>query len=164
MPLLKTFLDKPCKACGVMFNRKQMPNGRLEDAAIFQRRKYCSLSCANSRQEVTHSALLWRARKHRKEACEACGFTKRLHVHHCDQNPANNDPSNLQTLCQHCHDFWHTTAKRLGRPVASRMPFLGLQPEALPALTDLKPLGTDKFPNAPQQHSECLPQSLEAEA
>ena len=30
--------------------------------------------------------------------------------------------------------------------------------------TDLKPLATGRFPNAPQQHSECLPQSLEAEA
>lgn len=155
MPLLKIFSDKPCKVCGAMFNRKQMPNGRLEDAVIFQRRECCSLSCANTRQEVTHGALLWRARKHRKDACEACGFTKRLHVHHCDQNPANNDPSNLQTLCQHCHDFWHTTAKRLGRPAALRMPSLGLQSELKDAPTDLKSLETDKSPSVLQQHGDC---------
>lgn len=155
MPLLRTFSDKSCVACGAMFNRRPMPNGRLEDAGIFERRKCCSLSCANSRQEVTHSAMLWRARKFRKDACEACGFTKRLHVHHCDQNPANNDPNNLQTLCQHCHDFWHTTAKRLGRQVASRMPCLGLQTESSPESTDLKPSETAKFQPAPPQLGEC---------
>lgn len=65
-----------------------------------------------------------RARKHRKSACEACGYTKRLTVHHCDQDQTNNDPSNLQTLCSHCHDFWHATAKRLGKTVAGKMPCL----------------------------------------
>jgi len=154
MPLLKIFLDKQCDACGTMFNRRRMPSGRMEDAAIFQRRKYCSLSCANSRKEVTLSALLWRARKHRKDACESCGFTKRLHVHHCDQNPANNDPSNLQTLCSHCHDFWHTTAKRLGHQVAGRMPFLGLHQESQLALTALKPSATAKSHSAQQQPSD----------
>ena len=157
MPLLKIFSDKPCQVCGTLFNRRQMPNGRLEDAATFQRRKFCCLSCANSRQEVTHGALLWRARKHRKNACEACGYTKRLHVHHCDQNQTNNDPSNLQTLCQHCHDFWHTTAKRLGRQVAGRMPYLVSPTESQLGWTDLKPLVTDKSHCVQQKHSEfCL--------
>ncbi len=114
---------KPCERCGTLFDRK-MINGRLEDAGVFRRRKYCSLTCANSRHAVGWQTYHWRARKHRKEACEACGRTVALHVHHCDGNPQNNDPANLQTLCTHCHNFWHATLSRLGRPIAGRMPAL----------------------------------------
>ena len=57
-------------------------------------------------------------------ACEACGWAKSLHVHHCDGDPQNNDPANLQTLCTHCHNFWHAMLARLGRPIAGRMPAL----------------------------------------
>lgn len=123
----KTLPDKMCKVCGVMFNRRRMPSGRLEGAAEFQRRSACSLSCANTRNEIKQKSYLWRSRKFKRSACEACGETRRLHVHHCDQNQRNNDPSNLQTLCQYCHDFWHATAKRVGCSVAGRMPNLGLK-------------------------------------
>lgn len=114
---------KVCATCGATFGRTRF-NGRLEVATAFTRRRHCSLSCANSRPHVKTGTLLWRARKHRKDACEACGYTRRLAIHHCDQDQSNNDPSNLQTLCSHCHDFWHATAKRLGRQVAGRMPSL----------------------------------------
>lgn len=30
-----------------------------------------------------------------------------LHVHHIDENPQNNEPKNLITLCQKCHIFYH---------------------------------------------------------
>lgn len=104
-------------------------SGRLEDYGAFSRRRHCSLSCANSRPEVKTGTLLYRARQHRKSYCEACGYTRFLHAHHVDQNQANNDPKNIQTLCKHCHNFWHTTAKRLGLEVAGRMVFLGFPME-----------------------------------
>lgn len=79
------------------------------------RRKYCSTSCANLRGEdpaawkVSHRE----SRKHRKEACEACGGTKQLHAHHVDGIETNNVAVNIQTLCVWCHIFIHTTAVRL---------------------------------------------------
>lgn len=44
--------------------------------------------------------------------CQTCGMTQqehqqehqqRLHVHHIDDNPENNDPENMTTLCIGCH-------------------------------------------------------------
>lgn len=120
----KVFPDKTCETCGTAFNRRRMPSGRLQDAKLYQAQRHCSLACGNTKKTLKPQSYLWRARKFRKSACEACGYTKRLAVHHCDQNQTNNDPSNLQTLCSHCHDYWHTTAKRLGKAVAGRMPCL----------------------------------------
>jgi hypothetical protein len=99
-------------------------NGRLEDLSAFKRRKFCSLSCANTRSDLTKHGYSWRARKHLKEKCEACGYQRALQAHHVDQDIRNNQPENIQTLCKHCHDFWHTTAKRLGKIKAGRMPSL----------------------------------------
>lgn len=51
-----------------------------------------------------------------KPKCEACGTDKRkLHVHHKDENPLNNEPSNLQTLCVSCHRLAHSP-NYLGTP------------------------------------------------
>lgn len=44
-----------------------------------------------------------------KQYCEQCGTESKLQVHHIDKNVANNDPSNLRTLCVSCHmkHHWH---------------------------------------------------------
>lgn len=43
--------------------------------------------------------------------CERCGFRQPLNEplprHHKDRNRANNDPSNLEVLCQSCHSKEH---------------------------------------------------------
>jgi 5-methylcytosine-specific restriction endonuclease McrA len=114
--------EKYCAHCSAMMQRKEF-NGRLEDYRVFLRRKYCSLRCANSRKHPKNwTTYHWRAQKHKKKACESCGYTKSLHAHHIDQNVQNNAAENIQTLCKHCHDFWHTAQKRMGLPVAGRMP------------------------------------------
>lgn len=113
--------DKFCECCGKVMQRKRY-SGRLEDLSAFTRRRFCSLSCANTRVDLTKHGYSWRARKHLKKKCEACGYAKALQAHHIDQDRSNNVPQNIQTLCKHCHDFWHTTAKRTGRTVAGRMP------------------------------------------
>lgn len=112
---------KFCECCGTELQRKRF-NGRLEDLSVFQRRRFCSLSCANTRTDLTKHGYSWRARKHLKKKCEACGYTRALQAHHIDQDKANNEPENIQTLCKHCHDFWHTMAKRTGKTVAGKMP------------------------------------------
>lgn len=116
----------PCKACGAPLARKRM-RGRLEDRTTFRRRVYCSRACMATgmqKEQVGRSALLWRARRLRVSGCEACGEKRKLHVHHCDGDQANNDPSNLQTLRQYCHDFWHALLKRRGLPIRGRVPVL----------------------------------------
>ena len=42
--------------------------------------------------------------QHKKKACQNCGGTKNLMVHHKDGNRKNNKPSNLKTLCWSCHE------------------------------------------------------------
>lgn len=110
---------KHCETCETSMSRKRF-NGRLEDRGVFLRRRFCSQSCANTRAEVTKDALHWRARQHRKPACEKCGTTSDLHVHHEDRNPANNEPANLQTLCSSCHLKLHWREDRPKRMDAAR--------------------------------------------
>lgn len=122
---------KFCLHCGVELLRQKFGN-RLEDRGSFLRRKYCSLTCANSKKGIlTKHGYSWRARKHLKKACEACGHTKSLQAHHINQNIRNNKPINIQTLCRHCHNFWHALQKRLGWTIAGKMPFLGVGKKGL---------------------------------
>lgn len=112
---------KPCAVCGTPMSRKRSGE-RLEDLSVFTKRRFCSLSCANTRTVLTAHGYSWRARKHLKPSCEACGSARSLEAHHVDQEKSNNQPENIQTLCSPCHDFWHAMAKRVGRAVAGKMP------------------------------------------
>lgn len=120
---MKEAAARQCECCGALLLRKRF-GVRLEDLTAFEKRRYCSLSCANTRTDLTKHGYSWRARKHLKTACEGCGTGRLLQAHHVDQKKENNSPENIQTLCRHCHNFWHATAKRLGKTVAGRMPSL----------------------------------------
>lgn len=39
--------------------------------------------------------------------CQICGTSNDLQIHHIDQNPANNDLSNLASICYRCHKNIH---------------------------------------------------------
>ena len=41
--------------------------------------------------------------KYVAEKCTICGTTKKLQVHHKDEDRSNNNPDNLITLCNSCH-------------------------------------------------------------
>lgn len=104
MPHQKMDPEKNCKVCGVKLERKRFANGRLEDRGVFLRRHHCSQECANTKAMVQVETHRWRARKSRASECAQCQTTEgRLDVHHIDRNPANNDPTNLVTLCASCH-------------------------------------------------------------
>ena len=84
-----------------------------------------NLKCANSKKHPTHwETHHWRARRHRKKFCEACGITESLHAHHVDGDFKNDDPENVHTLCIWCHNFLHATAERLGWEQPGKMPSL----------------------------------------
>lgn len=53
-----------------------------------------------------------------KDACNRCGTTENLCVHHRDDNHLNNAPDNLEVLCMSCHSSHHKSewwSKRAGR-------------------------------------------------
>jgi hypothetical protein len=117
---------KYCQHCGMQYTRKFFKK-RLEDRDVFLRRKYCSLACANSKKgAITRDGYSKRAIKHLKRHCEACGHNRSLCAHHIDQDIENNKEENIQTLCMHCHNFWHTTAKRCGANIAGKMNVLDI--------------------------------------
>ena len=116
--------EKRCMICGSRFQRTRNESGRLEDYQTFMERRFCSLSCANSRSKggLSRNAFQARARKHLKMACECCGTSERLHAHHVNEDWTDNRPENVQTLCVFCHQFWHATHRRLGVAPTTRMP------------------------------------------
>jgi hypothetical protein len=113
---------KRCKWCGRQMHRKRYGQSQtLESMNVWKRRRFCSLSCANSRKDVGRQGWLWRARQHRGPECEGCGRDGRLHVHHVDGDMTNLRAENLQTLCVSCHKFLHDTGQRLGLMVPGRL-------------------------------------------
>ncbi len=114
----KTDPVRHCPVCGTQLERKRYGKN-LEDRTRFLSRKTCGQSCGNTKVEVTKDALHWRARKHRASECNECASPNDLHVHHIDRNPANNDPSNLQTLCASCHLTRHWAEDRETRVAAA---------------------------------------------
>lgn len=98
---------RTCEHCGRSFERKRY-GGRLEDCSRFLRRKYCSLSCANSKTEgLSNDGWRHRARRLRGKSCENCGSTNLLAAHHIDMDITNNSPANIETLCASCHAKHH---------------------------------------------------------
>lgn len=39
--------------------------------------------------------------------CEECSTENDIHMHHIDNNPTNNEDTNLQLLCRLCHESKH---------------------------------------------------------
>ena len=106
-------MTQTCRHCGKELVRKRFPSG-LEDATRFALRKFCNRRCMAASMEGTIKIL--NAKNSRRQSakrvrptCEACGTSKRkMHVHHRDENPLNNSPSNLRTLCVSCHSRSHS--------------------------------------------------------
>ena len=116
--------EKYCERCGKRYYRTLRPSGKHETHTAFAGRKYCSLSCANSKPVVKRQMKMHRARKHLQKQCEACGQKDRLHAHHVNGDHDNWSAENIQTLCTYCHGFWHWMLERRGLPIAHRMPAL----------------------------------------
>lgn len=102
--------NKLCEKCGQPF----VWTGRRKTKA-FDRARFCSRSCANSRQDYWDKNISnYRtvAFKHNKKECVICGFDKIVEVHHIDENNKNNSPENLIPLCPNHHRMYHSKHKQ----------------------------------------------------
>lgn len=111
MGMQKPDPERSCQWCGEALTRERFSTGRLEDRGRFLKRMFCDTVCQAAAQvdpvTTNKQTMLSRSAKHRKAACERCGATERLHVHHRDRDRTNNDPTNLETLCVLCHNRHH---------------------------------------------------------
>lgn len=97
---------KVCKCCGKDF----IFEGRIKTKA-YERKLYCSRSCANNRQEWwDKNATNYRtiAFQDWKKECAICGFDKIVAVHHIDEDHSNNNRENLIPLCPNHHEMVHS--------------------------------------------------------
>jgi hypothetical protein len=114
---------KHCRKCGALLTRK-MFGDTLEDLGAFKRRHFCGRACMAEWMEGQTKVPNKRngrrqGKKQRKEACEECGTIEGMIIaHHRDENPLNNEPSNVVTLCQSCHmkGHWREWKKTTRRP------------------------------------------------
>lgn len=110
-PRIKATPTLQCKQCGEMMERHRFSSGRLQDLALFMKRKFCSKKCKD--QSLVKETLSsnhkgrWRSRAQKKECCEQCSSQNNLQVHHKDKDLMNNCSDNLQTLCASCHNTLH---------------------------------------------------------
>jgi len=113
--------EKICEGCGKTF---KVSNSRIN-------RKFCSLECRTLKtidaKQRRARMRTWRAAHSSKSLkgpqlkkvilahtgelkCYVCGYDEYdfcLDTHHIDNNPNNNDPSNLICLCAICHRKLH---------------------------------------------------------
>lgn len=59
---------KTCARCGQVLTRKRFDSGRLEDRTAFEKRKYCSLNCANTRKSSTKATRAAEVERHTVKA------------------------------------------------------------------------------------------------
>ena len=104
---------KYCKFCGKEIVRKRFGT-RLESVKSYMSRTYCDRMCmrkaylkmddaAQSKRNGRQTAQRINELILQKNKCEVCGSKNNLDVHHKDENPSNNNPSNLLVVCRSCH-------------------------------------------------------------
>ncbi len=80
-----------------------------------KKRIYCSRACINKdyktkwKKDFKDIKKIMKIRNMIKH-CDRCGFSEYpeiLSIHHKDNNPKNNDITNLEILCPNCHSIRH---------------------------------------------------------
>lgn len=110
---------KTCCDCGKLFEYKspkaiRCPTCRLEYQRRAARKAYSSDGSKIGYSQKGANNNHWRGgaqsgyyRQFLKDACERCGCTTDLLIHHRDRNRYNNSLENLETLCKRCHQIEH---------------------------------------------------------
>ena len=102
-------IEKQCPVCDTLFiTGKGSPREKMT----------CSYSCSNTYFRSGINNPNWKEDSYRstcfhfhKKECVVCGENKVVEVHHLDENPKNNSPSNLIPLCPTHHQYWHSRYK-----------------------------------------------------
>lgn len=141
MPTKPTPL-KYCMSCGEKLERKELPRKKrtsrktgavtyvknVESLLHFSRRKYCSQACMSDGFSGTRrgdplntrTSRMWARQDGLTDSCADCGKQGKLDVHHIDENPTNNAPANLATLCRSCHLKQHRLERTCSVPNCGR--------------------------------------------
>jgi hypothetical protein len=115
-------LTRECEECGTVF---PVTPSRL----AAQNTRACSRACLAAIQSRERRGTRVGAaspgwidgrspsyyRRFLKNACEWCGSTRSLVVHHANDDRHNNQPENLITLCKRCHQAHHAEPRRDSR-------------------------------------------------
>jgi hypothetical protein len=119
----KPIPEKYCEHCGAKLQRKRFGE-RLEDYGVFLRRVFCGKECFSASIVKPVPLRKYSRNKYFKKylgtSCDVCGAGTRLQIHHIDNDPSNNSPENIQTLCISCHASHHHRARAAGLVVAGR--------------------------------------------
>jgi hypothetical protein len=119
----KTPLEKVCVECGAPLKK----DGALRCKSCASKKENNPWNMkqaidANNSTEASQSTARqrWACQKDKKTECEKCGARAdagvRLCIHHVDENPYNNEPSNKVTCCQPCHMAIHHRHDYFGQP------------------------------------------------
>lgn len=119
MPRPVVWADLTCETCKMVV--------RVKPCEITAGRRYCSVRCRSvahrppinvgnkfawKGDEASRWAMHKRANKIKGPGgCERCPSAGQV-VHHKDENPRNNKPSNLERLCRACHARHHALVRQ----------------------------------------------------
>jgi hypothetical protein len=106
-----------CRHCNRDIPRLRIPSGDLEQKSKYLKHKYC-LRCKKLGFNITtKEGSRYRSRKLIDNSiCTKCNKDYgRIEVHHIDENPFNNNLSNLISLCVSCHRLLHGALRRVKR-------------------------------------------------
>jgi len=118
VPPIKQAPPRSCAWCGLTLTRKRY-NGRLEDFAVYQRRKFCDTQCMSRDFDQRPSKAVSRLAKtgnyHARKLvpkgpCVTCGKPNARDVHHRNGDRNDNRLENLTRLCRGCHLRQHRYA------------------------------------------------------
>lgn len=111
---------KSCDNCKQPLIRKKRTSGVWESPLQFSRRRFCNRACMGEHKAKRPAEVRAKARGRyyaqqmiAASQCELCETMENLIRHHRDENPTNNDPSNLQVLCRPCHNSLHKELRGL---------------------------------------------------
>jgi endogenous inhibitor of DNA gyrase (YacG/DUF329 family) len=76
---------------------------------------------ALSHAQIEARRIMWEVLKEPRE-CRVCHSTEKVEVHHRDENPFNNDPANLDRLCDRCHIEEHVRRRKARKQTAEVKP------------------------------------------
>ena len=108
-----------CKDCGTPLSAKagalrcRSCAAKKENSAWNSKQAQDALNSQEGTATTARARALQRGQL--KHACEVCGATKTLHIHHMDKSPWNGAVENLKTLCEPCHKQWHARNDHKGK-------------------------------------------------